>query len=153
MAQDLYFYKLKFFSEDYAAGVEREKVNQLLKEFLAEKDLEGNDELKEKLYEKVEVSIDQSAYGKIEKKLPKKNEYLPNSRCFLMTKEVMSAIEEILKEKVEKKLEPNAKEGKKSKSSDKQNSSWEILKDCEELKDYFKLKELFEKNLLIVNMF
>jgi NDP-sugar pyrophosphorylase family protein len=152
MSQDLHFYKLKFFSEDYAAKVGREKVNQLLEEYLEKKDLEGDDELKEKLYEEIEVSIDVSAsHEKIEKKLPKK--FLSNARCFLMTPEVMSAIEEIVKEEVEKKLEPKAKEGKKSKSSDKQNSSWDYWKDCEELKDYWKLKELFDKNLLIVNIF
>lgn len=152
MAQDLHFYKLKLFSEDYAAKVGPEKVNQSLEEFLEGEGLEGDDELKEKLYEEIEVSIDLSAsHEKIEKELPKN--YLSNARCFLMTEGVMSAIEEIVKEKVENKLEPNAKEGKKSKSSDKQNSSWENLKDCEELKDYFKLKELFKKNLLIVNIF
>ena len=181
MAQDLYFYKLKLFSGDYAAEVGREKVNQLLEEFLKEKDLEGDDELKEKLYEEVEVSLDVSGYGQIEKKLPKK--FLSNARCFLMTQEVMSAIEEIVKEILEKKQEEKVTSaigeivikllGKKlgekfvseiekvvrkfaSQQVEEELSATTIgdnLKDCEELKDYFKLKELFEKNLLIVNIF
>lgn len=154
MSQDLHFYKLKIFSEDYAKMFNRDEIHNALKALLEKRDIEGNEsKLRDKIFEEIEVKIQLSANTPKIKKLLNKNLFLfSKSSLFLMTEEIWVVIFECILE--ERKPTENKSKISAMKNGDNQDDFKEKLNTIKPiLKDYLMLDDLFQKNLLIVNIF
>lgn len=155
MSQNLHFYKLKIFQEDLAAQFKRDEIDKTLKALLANRDLDGNDEeLRERIFEEINVKIDLSAYdSKIKEFFSNKELFVsPNSSIFLMTEEIWDAISECIFKECNKAEEKEQKpDAKNTAKKDDFKQRLERIKPL--LKDYFILDEFFKKNLLVVNIF
>jgi uncharacterized protein (UPF0305 family) len=171
MTQDLYFYKQKIFSEEVAQLFSQEEVHSAVKALLHKRDLEEETELRDNLFEEVDLSdFEVSAYNKeIQQLLESDTEFIPpQSRRFMMNKKIWSAVQKIVWSKyseIEKnKDEPSVTD---SKLDDKLRELCQQLKSqpnmdnkpainssspLQLLSDYSTLEKLFKNNLLFVNI-
>lgn len=156
MSQDLYFYRQKIIAEELAQILSKEKVEETIKSLLKKQDLEVNVQLREKLFEEVESSIEISANTKgIEELLVDKIEYIPpDSRRFMINEKIWLVIQEVILDEYN-----NNKEIENSKKTNTTNKSEidpidQLLqsKSFQLLKDYSILDELFKKNCLFINI-
>ncbi|MEB3279405.1 MAG: hypothetical protein VKK42_10855 [Lyngbya sp.] len=132
MAQDLHFYKLKVFAEDFAKESSFEEVNKLLLKATKALELESDDKKKEQYFEEIETSINISG-NEIQDLIPK--ETVADTGFFLGNKEVLDKIRQIIFE-----------QGQKI-SDGKEDERYKLYKELSLLED------LCNKNLLILNTF
>ncbi len=149
MSQDLYFYKQKIIPVKIAQSFTFEEIHSSIKALLKNRDLEEEENLRDNLFEEVELlSPSISAYNQEIDELLKTTEFIPShSRRFMINENIWSAIKLI----VESKLSELQNEKKRQKKNTKE---WrEISIEISQLKrDYAKLEKLFKKNLLFVNL-
>lgn len=138
MSQDLHFYKIKIlnFNEEVAQKFEHSGIRDAIIALVAKKDLEGDEKLKEDLFEEIEISFEISGNDKkLEKALNKVN-FIQNSRYFIIEDEIFKILEGIIQYQIQE-------------SKDQKNDS--VSKSLEN--EYSKLKDIFYKKLLVANLF
>ncbi len=149
MSQEFYFYKQKIIPEKIAQFFTSAEVQSSIKALLKNRDLEREETLRDNLFEEVEVfSISISAYNQEIDELLKETEFIPSqSRRFMMTEKILSAIKTIIESQLGKLQKAKESQSKTDPKHD------EISREISQLeKDYAKLEKLFKKNLLFVNL-
>ncbi len=129
MSQDFHFYKVKIFNEEAVQMLERSNISNAIKAIVEKEDLEGNEKLKEVLFEEIEVSCEISGNDKRFEKALKKVEFLENSRYFIIEDEIFKILKVIIEDKI--------KENRENKLE----------------REYSNIKDIFDKKLLVANLF
>lgn len=153
MSQDLYFYKQKVFLEETSQLLSQVEVHNAIKTCLANRDLEKDSQLREKLFEEVDLDIDISAYSKEIELLLEKTEFLrPDSKCFMVNDKMWKAIQKnILFQHNQQEDNQKIEQADDSKLDELFN---ELCRQssCKMLSNYQELEKLFRKNLLFANI-
>lgn len=129
MSQDFHFFKIKIFNQEGIQKFERSAIRDAIKTLVAKKDLEGDEKLKETLFEEIEVSLEISGNDQKFEKALKKVKFLENSRYFIIEDEIFEKLKEVIEDKIKE------------------------SKDNKLVSEYSKIKDIFDKKLLVANLF
>lgn len=132
MSQDLYFYKLQVFAEDFAKNSSHEEINEMLIKMTEGLKLEGDGKKQEKYFEEIKTVINISG-NEIQELIPKKT--LADTRYFLVNQQVLDKIRQII-----------LKQGQEIKTQN-QYDLYKLYKEFDLIED------ICQKNLLMINVF